>query len=215
MQEILELVKSMPDYVRYLFTEHTVISIIAAIVFVFVLFFSNKVAKFFRTLFVIAILALVGTAYVTKRWPLMCISFLVLLVLFVFRLIGYIINTIRTNSRNKRIEERALERAAKRRGSWKNKQGYSGERKPIVEPEYVPDKMDKKEIDELIRHEKSAAPIKTTFAEETKTETTKTTAAQETVKATTATATATATTAKEAVKETVEAATKTEELDTK
>lgn len=174
MQGILELIKSMPAYVKYLFTKHTIVACIAVLVFIFVLFFSNKVAKVLRTLFVLSILALIGTAYISDRRPLLCLSIIALLVLIVIRLIRYIITTIRTNRRNKRIEERALERAAKRRGSWKNKQGYSGERKPIVEPEYVPEKMNKDEIENVIKHEKAAAPATEDLKKEAAPETAKT-----------------------------------------
>ena len=158
MQGILELLKSMPAYAKYLFENHTIIAVIAAVVFFFVLFFSNKVVKFFRTLFVIAILAMGAIAYITKRWPMLCLAVLVLIILIIIRLIKYIFTTIRTNRRNRRIEERALEKSAKRRGSWKNKQGYSGERKPIEEPEYKPEKMAKEEIDDVLENETVSEP---------------------------------------------------------
>lgn len=155
MQEIINLLISMPEYVKALFTDHLIVSCIAAAVFVFVLFFSNKAANKLRTLFVLAVLVLAAFALVSKRKPLICLCILSLIVLMIVRLIRYTIVTIRTNRRNKRIEERALEKAAKRRGSWKNRQGYSGERRAIVEPVYVPEKMDKDEIASVIENEKA------------------------------------------------------------
>ena len=92
---------------------------------------------------------------IKSNWNLLGIVICSLLILLIIRLIGYTIKTIRTNRINKRIEERALERAAKRRGSWTNKQGYSGARKMIVEPEYVPEEMNREEIEEVIRNELS------------------------------------------------------------
>lgn len=158
MQEMIHLLISMPEYVKALFTDHLIVSCIAAVVFVFVLFFSNKAANKLRTFFVLAVLVLAAFALVSKRKPLVCLCIFSLIVLMIIRLIRYTIVTIRTDRRNKRIEERALEKAAKRRGSWKNRQGYSGERRAIVEPVYVPEKMDKDEIASVIENEKIDKP---------------------------------------------------------
>ena len=51
MQEFLNLLKSMPEYVKGLFMDHLIVACIAAVVFIFVLFFSNKVANTIRTFF--------------------------------------------------------------------------------------------------------------------------------------------------------------------
>ncbi len=155
MPNLMDLLKTTPAYIIATFEKHMIAACIAAVVFVFVLFFSNKIAAFFRKLFVIAVLLLGVYAYFKDKWNLLVLAVGTLLVLLVIRLIGYTITTIRTNRRNKRIEERALERAAKRRGSWSNKQGYSGARKMIVEPEYVPEEMNREEIEEVIRNELS------------------------------------------------------------
>lgn len=159
MQEFLNLLKSMPEYVKGLFMDHLIVACIAAVVFIFVLFFSNKVANTIRTFFILAVLVLGAIGFVTKRHALLCLCIITLIILIIIRLIKYIIVTIRTNRRNKRIEERALEKAAKRRGEWKNRKGYSGERRPIVEPEYVPEKMDKEEIESIIANEKADRPV--------------------------------------------------------
>ena len=164
MQEIFDLLKSMPEYVKTLFTNHLIMACIAAVVFFFVLFFSNKVANTVRTFFVLAVLVFGAIGFVTKRHALLCLSIITLIILIIVRLIKYVIVTIRTNQRNKRIEERALEKAAKRRGEWKNRKGYSGERRPIVEPEYVPEKMNKEEIESVIENEKADKPVETKAA---------------------------------------------------
>ena len=164
MQEIFDLLKSMPEYVKTLFTNHLIMACIAAVVFFFVLFFSNKVANTVRTFFVLAVLVFGAIGFVTKRHALLCLSIITLIILIIVRLIKYVIVTIRTNQRNKRIEERALEKAAKRRGEWKNRKGYSGERRPIVEPEYVPEKMIKEEIESVIDNEKADKPGETKAA---------------------------------------------------
>ena len=45
MLELFNLLKSMPEYVKYLFTEHLITACIAAVIFIFVLFFSNKIGR--------------------------------------------------------------------------------------------------------------------------------------------------------------------------
>lgn len=153
MPNIMEILKILPTYALGLIQKYTLPAVIAAAVFIFILFFSNKVASFLRKAFVLAVVIICVYAYFRDNWNLMTAALCCVLVLAVVRLIGYIITTIRTNRRNKRIEERALERAAKRRGSWKNKQGYSGARKLIEEPEYVPEEMNKEEIAAVINNE--------------------------------------------------------------
>lgn len=155
MPNIVEILKNLPSYGMELFQEHTLVACIAAVVFVFILFFSNQISSFFRKAFVFAVILIGIYAYFKSNWNLLGIVICSLLILLIIRLIGYTIKTIRTNRINKRIEERALERAAKRRGSWTNKQGYSGARKMIVEPEYVPEEMNREEIEEVIRNELS------------------------------------------------------------
>lgn len=155
MPNIIEIMKILPAYALGLVQKYTIPAVLAAAIFIFILFFSNKVALFLRKLFVCAVIIICVYAYFRDNWNLMTAAICSVLVLIIVRLIGYIITTIRTNRRNKRIEERALERAAKRRGSWKNKQGYSGARKLIEEPAYVPEEMNKEEIAEVINTEGS------------------------------------------------------------
>lgn len=162
MEGILNLLMSMPDYVKAIFTTHTLIACVGVVIFIFVLFFSNRAARILRTLFVLGIITMGCMGFITKAWPQLCLSVLILLLLIIIRLVWHIINTIRTERRNKRIEERALEKAAKRRGSWKNRKGYSGDRKPIAEPDYVPETMGSDEIESVIRNEKTEyEPVKT------------------------------------------------------
>lgn len=152
MPNFMEILKILPIYAFGLVQKYPIAAIVAAAVFVFILFFSNKVATILRNIYVIAVLIICVYAYFRDNWNLMTAALLTLVVLAVVRLIGYIITTIRTNRRNKRIEERALERAARRRGSWKNKQGYSGARKAIEEPKYIPGKMNQEEIEAVVNN---------------------------------------------------------------
>ncbi len=151
--ELINILKTMPAYVIGLFQDHTILAIIVAAVFLFILFFSNKAANKLRTIYILAGLLLIVFSFISQSWPRIVLIILSFLVIAVVRLIGFIISEIRITRKNKRIEERALEKAAKRRGSWQNKQGYSGARKMIVEPEYIPGKMNREEIEEVIRNE--------------------------------------------------------------
>lgn len=154
MPNIVEIMKTLPAYAVSIIEQYTIPAIIAAALFIFILFFSNKVASFLRKFFICAILVIAAYAYFNNNWTLTVTMLCLLLLLIIIRLIVRTIQTVRTNRRNKRIEERALERAAKRRGSFKNKRGYSGARKPIEdETKYTPEDMDKEEIEALINNE--------------------------------------------------------------
>lgn len=165
MPNIVEILKILPAYASGLIQKYTIPAILAAAVFIFILFFSNKIASFFRKIFVFAVIIICIYAYFRDNYNLMAAALCSVLVLAIVRLVGCIITTIRTNRRNKRIEERALERAAKRRGSWKNKQGYSGARKLIEEPEYIPEEMNKEEIAAVINNEVSYTKPEMTASE--------------------------------------------------
>ncbi|MCI1727690.1 MAG: hypothetical protein LKM35_08500 [Lachnospiraceae bacterium] len=157
MQSVSEQIKAVPDYIKWGFTHQTLIAVIVLAVFIFVLFFSNKVAGILRTLFVIVCIAACAYGAIAKKFDIVWTAFLALVILAIVRLIAYIIHTIRQNRINARIEERALAKAAQRRGSWKNKQGYSGEAKPIVD-DYKPGKMSDDEIKDVIENEKADLP---------------------------------------------------------
>lgn len=153
VNEIVNILKTMPAYILGLIQDHTITFVITAVVFAFIVFFSNKAANKLRTIYILAALLLIVFSFISQSWPRIVLIILSLIVLGILRLIGFIISEIRITRKNKRIEERALEKAAKRRGNWQNKQGYSGARKMIVEPEYIPGKMNREEIEEVIRNE--------------------------------------------------------------
>jgi len=157
MQSVSEQIKAVPDYIKWGFTHQTLIAVIVLAVFIFVLFFSNKAAGILRTLFVIVCIAACVYGAIAKKFDIVWTAFLALVILAIVRLITYIIHTIRQNRINARIEERALAKAAQRRGSWKNKQGYSGEAKPIVD-DYKPGKMSDDEIKDVIENDKADLP---------------------------------------------------------
>lgn len=153
VQELMNILKTMPLYVIGLLKDHTVLFIAAAVVFIFVTFFTNKVANKLRTIFVLGSLLLIVFSFISQSWPRIVFITLGLLVMMFCRAIGFAISEIRIIRRNKRIEERALAKAAKRRGNWENKRGYSGARRLIIEPEYIPEEMDQNEIEDVIKYE--------------------------------------------------------------
>ncbi len=152
LNTIISLLQQLPDYALGLWASHKIPVIIALIIFVFVLFFSNKVAQILRLIFVVAVIAFGGYGYYKGNYVMIALAVCVLLILILVRIIIYAIRTIRQNQLDRRLEERALEKAAKRRGNWENRQGYSGEQKPIVQ-EFNTEKMDQQEIVEVITNE--------------------------------------------------------------
>lgn len=157
--ELMNIFKTMPAYILGLFKDHPILFVIVAAVFVFVTCFSNKVANKMRSIFVLTALLMVVFSLISQSWPRIAVIIVGLLALLVCRIIGFVISEIRITRKNRRLEERALDKAAKRRGSWQNKQGYSGARKLIVEPEYVPEEMNRDEIADVIENE-FADPLK-------------------------------------------------------
>lgn len=153
MTELTNIFKTMPAYLMSLFENHMIVMVIVAVVFLYVTLFSGKVAGKIRSVFVLASLLMIVFSFISQSWPRIALICTGLVIMFGCRIVGYAINEIRIMRRNKRLEERALEKAAKRRGSWQNKQGYSGARKPIIEPEYVPEAMNSEEIADVIENE--------------------------------------------------------------
>lgn len=159
METVIEQIKAVPEYLKTEFTVHTLIAVVVLAVFLFVLFFSNKVAGILRNIFVIACILAIIFAYFTQRYPMIWTAVFSLIILAIIRGILKLIRTRRQDKINARIEERALAKAEKRRGSWKNKQGYSGEAKPIIE-DYTPGTMDEDEIKDLVENESADASHK-------------------------------------------------------
>ena len=154
MEGILNQIKDIPVFLASAFKTHLLAAVIVLAVFVFVLFFTNKVAHFLRNIFIVAvILGCIYAVYITN-FGMMWAGIFSLILLAIVRIILNIIRNVRQDRINKRIEERALAKAEKRRGSWKNKQGYSGQAKPI-EDDYVPGEMSSDEIKDVIENDRT------------------------------------------------------------
>lgn len=126
----------VPDYVRgQLLTKYLVPTIIVALIYLIILFFSTKVVNILRNIYIVAAVALGVISYFRRNYAMIWLCVLSLVILGIVKLIRHIFVTVQQNRINARIEAKALAKARKRRGSWHNKQGYSGEAKPIVDPD--------------------------------------------------------------------------------
>ncbi len=159
MYQILNHFKEVPPFIKGAFADHTLIAVILLVIFVLAVFMTNKVATLCRYIVVIAGIAAATIGFVFKRFPYFWTAAGALAILIVIRLLFYTIRTIRQNRIDRRIEERALAKAASRRGSWKNRQGYSGHARAI-EDDYVPGKMSRDEIKQVIENERAEASEK-------------------------------------------------------
>lgn len=152
MGNIFSYLKDVPDYLRHVWQTMPVVFILVCIVFL-VSLFSGKIPGIIRRVFIVAcvVYALIGgfTRRAEYGRQIVWVAALLLLSLALIRSIVFIIQTSHQNRINAKIEEKALAKAARRRGSFNNKQGYSGSSRP--EPEYVPEKMNSEEIDALVQ----------------------------------------------------------------
>lgn len=121
LQNILRAITDVPAYVNELLHgSHAAAAVIAGIVFLIVLLITNKFTRVLRELFVVAAIVLGVIAYFRRNYPLLWVCVFVIVILGVFRFIRYLLVTVRTNRRNRKIEEQALEKARKRRGSFRS-----------------------------------------------------------------------------------------------
>ena len=153
MTYYIEAIKGMPAYLQDVVSKHLIVSAICLVIFLLALIMTNKAATFCRYVVVIVCIAVGAFTFIFKSRHLFVLCAAALLIMILVRLLLYAIRTIRQNRIDRRIEERALAKAASRRGSWKNRQGYSGKAKPIVR-EYDTS-MSKDEISDVITSDMS------------------------------------------------------------
>lgn len=120
MQRIINGFTQLPAYVQELLTGPYLIYVVLALFFfLVVLFFNGRVAHVLRQIFVLAAVVIAVIAYFKRKYPLIWLCAAVLLILALYRLLFWLIVTIRQARINHRIEKRALERARMRRGARK------------------------------------------------------------------------------------------------
>ena len=129
MRILFYAIYDVPNYLLELFRgPYKFYAIGAAVLFLVVLFLSGKVVTVLRDLFVLACVTLGVIAYFKRKYPLVWVCVFALIILAMIRLLLYIFVTLRDARRARKIERRALEKAEQRRGLWKEKRGYSGDR---------------------------------------------------------------------------------------
>lgn len=145
----------VPDLIREIFTgKYALIAVLILIIYLVAILLSNNVTRIMREIIVLAAVAAGLIAYFRRYFRFVWLMIILLAVLFVVRFLCFTLVTIRVSRRNRRIERRALEKAAMRRGAWKNRRGYSGAPEPDDEPP-VMGVMDSYEISDVLENETS------------------------------------------------------------
>ena len=138
MQNIINALWNIPDYVMELAQEMLIPCIVTLIVFLIVLLFSGKFVYFLRCIYVAAGVIAVIYAFLMKKYELIWIILASFIILIIVRAIISGVRAARENREIAKIEKEALAKSAERRGSWEAKKGYSGEVRPIASEEYKP-----------------------------------------------------------------------------
>ena len=152
MGDIFSYLRQVPEYLQHVWKTMPVVFILVVIVFIISLF-SGKIPGIIRKIFIVAVVVYAIIGGFTRRTEygrqMVWVAVLILLLLGLFRGIIYLVQTSRQNKINAKIEEKALEKAARRRGSFRSKQGLSDS--TSSEEDYVPDKMNSEEINAIIQ----------------------------------------------------------------
>lgn len=166
MSQLLRAVFDVPDLIKTIFTgKYALIAVLILIVYLVVMFVNNNVTRFIREGLIL--LAVVGAVvgYFKRKFAFLWLMLILVALILIVRFLCYLLVTIRISRRNRRIERKALEKAALRRGSWKEKRGYSGTRPEDDEP-VNPGVMDEREIADVVANEtmeKEGASIDLSF----------------------------------------------------
>lgn len=154
MERILIYLQTVPDYLQYQFNNHMAVCVAILAVYLFALIFTNKVANFIRPFVIGACLCfmLYGAfqGLGGHGYQAVLTGVLAIVLMFIFRLLKGIIVSSYQNKVNARIEQKALEKAAKRRGSFSTKQGYSGESAAAPKKAETGNKMTDHEIRNVV-----------------------------------------------------------------
>ncbi len=126
LELFLEQLREVPAYLEVLYEKHLIFIIVTLVLYLIALIFWNKFANFVRWIYALAAIGFLVYAFFKKNWALMIIVVASVIVMLIWRLIGSIVRAVKQKKRDRKIERRALEQAAKRRGSWEAKQAYSG-----------------------------------------------------------------------------------------
>lgn len=154
LNRIINYMSAVPDYLIMLWNDYPVVLIVAGALFVIALFFPGGLAAFIRRIFIAAcfLLAVAGGFMGARQngHQMICIGASAIVIVGIVRLIINTIASAHRNQINRKIEKAALEKAAKRRGSFRNKRGFNGDRDEAPDPG-SPEAISQSEIRENIQ----------------------------------------------------------------
>lgn len=147
----------MPGFIIEMFTEHLVVSVAGVMIFLLALIVPGRIGSLIRKVVILAnvLFAMAGgfMGRLQNGYEIICLSAFSLIILLVVRMIVRISGAIKQRKIDARIEEKALAKAAKRRGAFKKRQGYSGESREIDDEDFVPPSEAHVEIRKVIENE--------------------------------------------------------------
>ena len=126
LETIMQQWGQLPVYIPQLIKNHSILVIIACVIFLFVLLAHGQFAYTVRWLYVIATIGALIYGYFRGNYSLMWLVAFAFVFLMLFRAIAALIKHVAGRSKDSKFERKALERANKRRGNFEAKQAYSG-----------------------------------------------------------------------------------------
>ena len=157
MDRVLSTLLKMPGFIIEMFTEHLVVSVAGVMIFLLALIVPGRIGSLIRKVVILAnvLFAMAGgfMGRLQNGYEIICLSAFSLIILLVVRMIVRISGAIKQRKIDARIEEKALAKAAKRRGAFKKRQGYSGESREIDDEDFVPPSEAHVEIRKVIENE--------------------------------------------------------------
>lgn len=157
MDRVLSTLLKMPGFIIEMFTEHLIVSVAGVMIFLLALIVPGRIGSLIRKVVILAnvLFAMAGgfMGRLQNGYEIICLSAFSLIILLVVRMIVRISAAIKQRKIDARIEEKALAKAAKRRGAFKKRQGYSGESREIDDEDFVPPSEAHVEIRKVIENE--------------------------------------------------------------
>ena len=157
MDRVLSTLLKMPGFIIEMFTEHLVVSVAGVMIFLLARIVPGRIGSLIRKVVILAnvLFAMAGgfMGRLQNGYEIICLSAFSLIILLVVRMIVRISGAIKQRKIDARIEEKALAKAAKRRGAFKKRQGYSGESREIDDEDFVPPSEAHVEIRKVIENE--------------------------------------------------------------
>ena len=157
MDRVLSTLLKMPGFIIEMFTEHLIVSVAGVMIFLLALIVPGRIGSLIRKVVILAnvLFAMAGgfMGRLQNGYEIICLSAFSLIILFIVRMIVRISGAIKQRKIDAQIEEKALAKAAKRRGAFKKRQGYSGESREIDDEDFVPPSEAHVEIRKVIENE--------------------------------------------------------------